>query len=169
VETPLTIAAVNQLDQPGFVATFGHVVEDAPSLAEAAWRARPFADVAALSSAFGRAIESLGPDAALALVRAHPELGFRGPMAPASVAEQRSAGLDHAGSDVLARLRRDNDEYRERFGFPFVLAVRGRSVEEIAANLEARLSHAPEAELDEALRQVGQIAAGRVEQIVAPS
>ncbi|HEY3672148.1 MAG TPA: 2-oxo-4-hydroxy-4-carboxy-5-ureidoimidazoline decarboxylase [Acidimicrobiia bacterium] len=173
---PATIAAVNALDRAQFRATFGHVLEDSPALADAAWSQRPFADRAALADAFARAVESLDDDDALELLRAHPELGSRGPMAAASVSEQASAGLDRAtdnghgdedGDDVMERLRRDNVAYRERFGFPFILAVRGRTADEIAANLEQRLGHEPATERSEALRQVCQIAVLRVEQMVA--
>jgi 2-oxo-4-hydroxy-4-carboxy-5-ureidoimidazoline decarboxylase len=170
-----TIADVNALDRAQFRATFGHVLEDSPALADVAWSQRPFADRAALADAFTLAVVSLGEDEALELLRAHPELGARGPMAAASVSEQASAGLDRAGDDehadnegdVLARIRRDNVTYRERFGFPFILAVRGRTANEIAANLEARLGHDAATERAEALRQVCQIAALRVEQVVA--
>jgi OHCU decarboxylase len=163
-----TIAAVNALDRAQFRATFGHVLEDSPALADVAWAQRPFADRAALTDAFTRAVESLSEDEALELLRAHPELGTRGPMAAASVSEQASAGLQRAdGDEVTARLRRDNVRYRERFGFPFILAVRGRTTDEIAANLEERLGHEPAAERSEALRQVCQIAALRVGQMVA--
>jgi OHCU decarboxylase len=167
-----TIAAVNALDRAQFRATFGHVLEDSPALADVAWAQRPFADRAALTDAFTRAVESLSEDEALELLRAHPELGTRGPMAAASVSEQASAGLQRAthdedGDEVIARLRRDNVTYRERFGFPFILAVRGRTTDEITANLEERLGHEPAAERSEALRQVCQIAALRVGQMVA--
>lgn len=165
-DSRLTIDAVNELGRAEFVATFGHVLEDSPVLAEIAWSRRPFADRAALTGAFAHAVDALDDGAALALLRAHPELGTRGPMAAASVFEQSAAGLDRATDDVLTRLRHDNVTYRERFGFPFILAVRGRTTAEIAANLEVRLGHDVDTERAEALRQVCQIAAGRVEQVV---
>jgi 2-oxo-4-hydroxy-4-carboxy-5-ureidoimidazoline decarboxylase len=164
----MTIADVNALDRAQFQVAFGHVLEESPALADGAWSRRPFADRAALADAFTRAVEALGDDAALALLRAHPELGARGAMAPASVSEQASAGLDRAADDVMTRLRRDNAAYRERFGFPFILAVRGRTAEEIAANLDERLAHDTDTERAEALRQVCLIASLRVEQVVAP-
>jgi 2-oxo-4-hydroxy-4-carboxy-5-ureidoimidazoline decarboxylase len=173
MEASTTIADVNALDRAQFRATFGHVLEDSPALADRAWSQRPFADRAALADAFARAVESLDDADALALLRAHPELGARGPMAAASVSEQASAGLDRTRpgndneDDVMARLRRDNVTYRERFGFPFILAVRGRTPHEIAADLEARLGHDAATERAEALRQVCQIAALRVDQAVA--
>lgn len=157
---------MNQLDRAEFVAVFGHVVEDSPELAALVWTERPFADATAIADAFTRAIDGLDDDAALALLRAHPELGARGPMAAASVSEQSSAGLHRAGTDVLTRLEHDNVAYRERFGFPFIVAVRGRGVDEIASTLEARLTNPPAVERAEALRQVCRIAALRVDQVV---
>ena len=87
-------------------------------------------------------------------------------MAAASVSEQSSAGLDRAATNVLTQLEHDNVAYRERFGFPFIFAVRGRTVDEIGAVLATRLTNPPEVERDEALRQVCRIAALRVDQVV---
>jgi 2-oxo-4-hydroxy-4-carboxy-5-ureidoimidazoline decarboxylase len=162
----MDVDAVNRLGRAEFAAAFGHVLEDSPELAARVWEERPFADATAIAAAFVRAVEALDDDAALTLLCAHPELGARGPMAAASVSEQSSAGIDRAGVDVLTRLEVDNGTYRERFGFPFILAVRGRTVEEIASNLEARLTHPVAVERAEALRQVGQIAALRIDQLV---
>ena len=162
----LTIDAVNAMDRDTFVAAFGHVLEHSPALAVAAWGRAPFADCDALVEAFRAVLADL-PDAdALELLRAHPELGARRPMAAASVAEQASAGLDRAAVELQARLDDGNARYRERFGFPFIVAVRGMTGDEVAAELDRRLGHDADTERAEAVRQVGRIAELRIDAVV---
>ena len=163
------IATVNAMADDEFTGCFGGVLEDSPHLAAAVASHRPFADAAALADAFGDAVHALGPDAAVALLGAHPELGARRPMAAASVEEQASAGLPDAPGALRDRLAGDNAAYRDRFGFPFILAVRGRTPEEIVAVLEGRLGNDREAELATALDEVCAIARLRVDQLVAGS
>jgi 2-oxo-4-hydroxy-4-carboxy-5-ureidoimidazoline decarboxylase len=165
---PLTIAAVDALERDAFVATFGAVYEDSPALAARAWDAHPFGTRAGLVDAFVGVVEELDDAATLTLLRAHPELGNRGPMAAASTSEQAGAGLDRMDDELRAQIAADNLRYRERFGFPFIIAVRGLDTADIATALAQRLEHAPDVELDEARVQVEKIARLRIEQLVVP-
>ena len=164
----LTVAEVNDLDVAAFVAAFGAVFEGSPELAAAAASARPFADRAALVAAFDAVAARLDADAALALLRAHPVLGARHAMAPASQHEQAAAGLVDLAEARRERLADGNERYLQRFGFPFILAVAGRSPDEVEAALAARLDHSPEVEWATALAEVRRIAALRIERLVAP-
>jgi 2-oxo-4-hydroxy-4-carboxy-5-ureidoimidazoline decarboxylase len=105
-------------------------------------------------------------DERLALLRAHPDLGTRARMSDASVGEQKGAGLDRLTREEFDRLQRLNRAYREKFGFPFLFAVKGSTKHDILAALERRLAAAPEEELDEALRQVGRIALFRLRDLL---
>ncbi len=163
----VTIDAVNAMTVDEFTASFGAVLEDSPHLAEAAAARRPFADTGAMAAAFADVVLSLREDEAVVLLGAHPELGAKRPMAAASVAEQASAGLPGAEADLQARLAAGNAAYRERFGFPFILAVRGRTPAEIVAVLEQRVGNDRTTELDTALVQVCAIARLRIDQLVA--
>lgn len=160
------IAAVNGLTDDEFVASFGDVLEDSPHLAAAVATRRPFADAAALATAFATVVDGLDEDDAVALLRAHPELGAKRPMAAASVEEQASAGLPDADAEIQARLAAGNTAYRERFGFPFIIAVRGRTPAEIVDVLDARLGNERDVELVTARGQVIAIAGLRVTQLV---
>src|SRR5262249_49806410 len=117
---------LNGLDRAGFAARLGSVAEGSPWVAEAAWTERPFADRAALAAAFGRAIEEAPCERQLALLRAHPELADRAAIAGRrgadSAREQASAGLGALSPEEHARLTGLAAAYRERFGFPFVMA-----------------------------------------------
>lgn len=168
-EATLDIAAVNALDEAAFVSTFGATFEDTPDLAAAAYAGHPFADRDALVAAFVAAADALHEDEALELLRAHPQLASAAPMGATSAAEQRAAGLagDGADRDVLDRIRSGNARYVERFGFPFIIAVRGLGPADIAEAIEARLANTDDEEIATALAQVKRIAALRIEAMVA--
>ena len=100
------------------------------------------------------------------MVRAHPDLAGRlalaGEVTAASAAEQASAGLDRLTAHELAALTRMNEAYRARFGFPFILAVKGRTKDEVIDVMRARLGADAEAEFETALREIERIAALRI-------
>ena len=102
----------------------------------------------------------------LALLRAHPDLAGKaaraGAMSAASVSEQATAGLDRLTDDEFARFERLNAAYRERFGFPFIIAVRRHDKLAILAAYERRLQNTREAEIDAALEQVFEITGMRL-------
>lgn len=167
----LSLDAVNGLSRDAFVAAFGAVFERAPWVAEAAWDARPFASLDDLHAAMVEAVEKAGRDRQLALIRAHPELGLAAAgeegLSAFSRAEQAAAGLAAAPDGARVRLQALNARYRERFGFAFVMAVRGQSPERILAAAEARLENAPEDEIARALAEIAKIAAFRLADLVA--
>ena len=168
----MTIDQVNRLDRAGFVAALGWVFEDAPWVAERAWAQRPFASIDELHRAMVMQVEKAGADEQLALLRAHPDLGVRSDTSPADLSdasnrEQASAGLDSLTPSELERLRALNAGYYEKFGFPFVVAVKGRTMPEILAALERRLTSPRDQEQREALKQVFQIARFRLEDAVS--
>ena len=93
-------------------------------------------------------VTNSGTERQLALLRAHPELAHPGPLTAASSAEQGGMGLDRLAADEAAAFDKLNVAYRTRFGFPFIIAVRGqRDRAAILAALSARLQHSPEQEL----------------------
>lgn len=158
----MTMAETNAMDQATFVERLGWVFEHSPWVAERAWRSRPFADVHALHAAMTREVASGTAEERLHLLRAHPDLGTRARISEASASEQAGAGLDRLTSDEFARLQRQNSAYREKFGFPFLFAVKGSTKHDILAALERRLEASLEDELDEALHQVFRIAEFRL-------
>ncbi len=164
--TTLTIDDVNRMDRDGFVATFADVYESTPALATVAWRDHPFADRAALVTAFRTAADELDEPGVLALLRAHPQLAAAEPMTTDSRAEQRAAGLTDLDDETRARIVSANARYVAQYGFPFILAVRGLGPADIAAALDARIGRDAVAERATALAQVQRIAALRIDQLV---
>jgi 2-oxo-4-hydroxy-4-carboxy-5-ureidoimidazoline decarboxylase len=155
---------VNRMDRETFVATLGWVFEHSPWVAERAWPRRPFAGVEALHQAMAREVASALAAEQLALIRAHPDLGTRARLSSASSGEQAGAGLDHLTCEEYEQLHRLNSAYHEKFGFPFIYAVKGSTRQEILSVLERRLSNDPAAEHAMALTQIYRIAQIRLEE-----
>jgi len=169
----LSAADLAALERERFVRLFGGVWEHAPPwVADQAFDAGPFRDLQALHEAMVEAMRRAPRARQLALIRAHPDLAgraaIRGELTAASSAEQASAGLDQCTPAEFARFRELNDAYKEKFGFPFILAVKGRSREEILAAFERRLNNSAEAEFEEALGQIAQIARLRLADLIQP-
>lgn len=162
----MTLSHLNSLDRAAFIAAIGWVFEHSSWVAERAWSRRPFATVALLHEAMVEEVQAAAPEDRLALLRAHPDLGTRARMSQASSGEQSGAGLDRLTADEFARLQTANAAYRERFGFPFLYAVKGASKYDILKALESRLENTPEVEYEEALRQACRIAQFRLAETV---
>ena len=158
----MTVAELNALDRAHFVAAIGWVFEHSPWVAERAWAARPFATLEALHRAMIAQVEAASPEEQLALLRAHPDLGARARISAASTEEQAGAGLDRLTPEEFERLHRLNAAYRDKFGFPFLFAVKGSTKHDILSAQEGRLEAAPEEEFREALHQVHRIAGFRL-------
>ncbi len=167
----IALAAVNALPPDAFVSMLAGTYEHSPWVAEAVAGGRPFASREALHAAMEAAVAGADADRQLTLLRAHPELAgraaLRGELTAHSAREQGGSGLLEAPAPAVARMQALNRAYAERFGFPFIIAVKGLDRATILARLEARLGHAPDVERAEALRQVGRIAALRLDALIA--
>jgi len=163
----MTLADVNTIARDRFVSSLGWVFEHSPWVAERAWNRRPFASIEQLHDAMMAEVRGAPAEEQLALLRAHPDLGARARMSDASKGEQAGAGLDSLSRADFERLQALNASYRERFGFPFLFAVKGSSTRDILGALEARLPAPAEDELSEALRQVSRIAWFRLQDAVS--
>ena len=151
------------LSREAFVARFGGVYEHSPWVAEQVWDSgRVTDDSAALAEAMAEVVEAAGTKAQLALLRAHPDLAGKlavgGALTAESTAEQASAGLDRCKPGEFAEFQRLNEAYTARFGFPFIIAVRGLDRAAILEAFRHRLGNDRGAEFREALEQVHRIA-----------
>jgi 2-oxo-4-hydroxy-4-carboxy-5-ureidoimidazoline decarboxylase len=159
----MTLADLNAATRAQFVETLGWIFEHSPWVAERAYDMRPFASIDDLHRAMTTVVTSANREEQLALLRAHPDLGTRARVSDASRGEQEGAGLDRLTPDEFERMSRWNAEYRDRFGFPFLFAVKGSTKDDILRALEQRRHAAMEAEFAEALRQVYRIARFRLD------
>lgn len=162
----MTIREINAMDQTAFVQALGFIFEHSPWVAERAWTLRPFADLEALHAAMTEQVERASVREKLELLNAHPDLGTRARLSQASSAEQSGAGLDSLTPAELEQLHRLNNAYRKRFGFPFLLAVKGSTKSDILQALQNRIDASSEDEFREALRQVYRIAGFRLEELI---
>jgi 2-oxo-4-hydroxy-4-carboxy-5-ureidoimidazoline decarboxylase len=163
-----TLGEVNAMPNADFVAAFGDVAEHSSWVAERAAQRRPFASRAAMIEAFAAAVRSASREEALALIRAHPDLATRARLTTDSSREQKGAGLDTLNQAEFDHFIALNAGYRERFGFPFILAVKGATKHQILASFEKRIHHSPEVELESAIANVCRIIRFRIEEKVAP-
>jgi len=166
----MTLSDLNARDHKGFVLALEGIFEHSPWIAEGAWSKRPFVSFDALYRALTDTMRGAGEAAKLALIQAHPQLAgkaaLRGDLTRDSRAEQSGAGLDRCSQDDLARLKQLNSAYEAKFGFPFVLAVKGLDRAAILARFAARLKRDRATELEEALQQIERIAWFRLQAVI---
>ncbi|MDH5340087.1 MAG: 2-oxo-4-hydroxy-4-carboxy-5-ureidoimidazoline decarboxylase, partial [Rubrivivax sp.] len=162
-----TMEQLNAADRAGFVRLLDGTYEHSPWIAEAAWARRPFGSLAQLKLALVEVVRAAGVEAQLGLIRAHPELAGKAmasqTLTAESTHEQGKAGLTACAPGELAKIRQLNASYQAKFGFPFILAVRGPrglglGKAEIIATFERRLESHPDFERAECLRQIHRIA-----------
>lgn len=166
-----TVASLSRLDRAAFVAVVGAVFEHSPWVMERAWEKRPFAGRAALRTALAEVLREAGRPELLALINAHPELAgkaaVRGDLTADSAREQAGAGLNACSPEEFASLQRLNGAYREKFGWPFTIAVKGLSRQDIIAAMALRLERSADEEFAEALTQILRIADFRLDGVIA--
>lgn len=164
---PLSLAQLNDASQAEFTAALDGVYEHSPWIAEKAWARRPFKTLAALKLALVETLREAGREPQLALVRAHPELAGKAmvsrTLTAESTHEQSKAGLTDCSPQEFARIQQLNADYNAKFGWPFILAVRGpRGLglprHEIIDTFARRLHNPPDFELAECVRNIHRIA-----------
>lgn len=170
---PLAWTALASLDEVAFCARLGPVVEHSPWVARQAWEARPFVHWQALYEAMARVIHTAEEARQLALLRSHPELAGQearaGTMTIDSQSEQGRLGLLALDATTVQHIETLNRRYRERFGFPFIVALRLHdSLASVLQAGEARLTNEDRTERHHALQQVCEVMRGRLSQAVAP-
>lgn len=164
---PITIEQLNAASAPEAVALLDGIYEHSPWVAEKAIAAHPFRSLQHLKHAMAQAVSSAPAEQQLTLIRMHPELAGKqmeaNTLTAESTNEQGKAGLTNCTAEELAHIRALNQAYGEKFGFPFILAVRGPRgtglmKKEIIATFERRLHHHPDFERAESLRNIHRIA-----------
>ena len=168
----LTLDLLNSLPAEDAAARLDGLYEHSPWIAEAALRERPFRGLAQFQHALARAVTQAPREAQLALIRAHPELAGKAMVARTLTAEstneQGKAGLTACTPEEFDRIQQLNADYNSRFGFPFILAVRGPrgnglGKQAIIETFARRLRNLPDFEFDEALRNIHRIAEIRLQ------
>lgn len=166
----ISLPELNAATREFFVGHLGGVFEHSPWVAERVYDHRPFVTCDALHAAMVAAVEAAGAEQQVALLRAHPELAGRaavqGEMTEHSTQEQGGSGLLNCSPEEFARLQELNRAYGKRFGFPFIIAVRGLDRAAVIEAFGRRLENSREAEMAEALRQIARITGLRIAGLV---
>ena len=160
-----------QTSAAALVDAVGSIYEKSPWIVERAFAAAPFASLTALAAAMVAVVDAATEEEQLALLRAHPDLAGKaalaGELTDESTEEQAQAGLGSLTPAEMERFTALNGAYRDKFGFPFILAVRGATKHVILGAFDARLANARGAELAACIAQVHKIAWMRLRLLVA--
>jgi 2-oxo-4-hydroxy-4-carboxy-5-ureidoimidazoline decarboxylase len=160
------LAELNALERAEFTRIVGPVFEHSPWVAARTESQRPFASRETLHAALIDTVSKASDDEKLALIRAHPDLIGDAHLTAASQAEQTSAGLQDATAGEAEQFREFNRQYRERFGFPFVICARLNKQEAIARAFPVRLRNSREQEMETALQEISKIAELRLRDLI---
>ncbi|MBY0095761.1 2-oxo-4-hydroxy-4-carboxy-5-ureidoimidazoline decarboxylase [Mesobacillus maritimus] len=159
-----TIDELNALDRVSFIERLGGIFEHSPWVAEKAWDSKPFTSVMHLHKEMVQVVETSSTTQKLALIQSHPNLGDTVQMSEDSVNEQKGAGLTDLTPEEYAKFINMNQQYLDTFGFPFILAVRGKNKHDIYKAMEERVHIDKESEFETALHEIYKIALLRLEE-----
>ncbi|TNE37596.1 MAG: 2-oxo-4-hydroxy-4-carboxy-5-ureidoimidazoline decarboxylase [Alphaproteobacteria bacterium] len=164
-------AGESHMNQTDFVANFGGIYEHSPWVAERAFDKEPTLTLEAVTMALAREVDNASHNEQLALLRAHPDLagrlGIDESLTDSSKSEQQGAGLDKCTREEFEAFQVLNTAYKEKFGFPFILAVKGWQRQGILKEFQRRVDNDRDTEFNEALAQVHRIARFRLEDFFA--
>jgi len=161
------INKINKLPQSEFVKVFANIFENARWIADELYNQKPFNDFEELASKILGIYDNATKEKKLKIIKAHPNLADKTKISlltPDSLKEQTNAGLDQCSEEEFNEFNKLNENYK-KFGFPFILSVKGKNKNEILNNFRKRISSDPETELNEAIKQVRQIASLRLKEL----
>ena len=162
------INKINKLPESEFIKVFANIFENARWIAEELYKQKPFGDFNELSSKMMNIFEISSKEKKLKILNDHPDLADKtkiGLLTVDSNKEQNTAGLDKCSEEEFNEFKKLNIKYKEKFGFPFIYAVKGKSKNEILNNFKERVACDIDVEFEEAKKQVKKIASLRLNEI----
>ena len=160
-----TIDNINDLNKSDFLSIFGNVFEKTESVAQEAFETKPFKDFEDIINKMLTIYENYKKDKILEILNANPELAVAKKMTLESISEQACAKLNECSNDEYQEFKKLNIEYKRKFNFPFIIAVKGKDKYEILKNFRQRILNDVESEFLEAKKQVKKIATFRLNEI----
>ena len=161
-----TVDKVNNLRKSDFISIFGNVFEKTQWIAEKAYDSKPYKNFEELFSKMMEIFENSKKERHLEILNAHPDLAVEKKLTEDSKNEQKNASLNQCTDGEFIEFRKLNNEYKKKFGFPFIIAVKGKNKEEILNNFRQRLINNINLEFKEAKKQVKKIASFRLSEII---
>ena len=166
MKTINSIKKVNQLSENEFIGTFGNIFEKTKWIANRAFNSKPYKDFNEFISTIIKIYENSSKEDCIKIFNSHPELAVEKKLTEDSHKEQNGANLNRCNNEEFNEFKNLNIEYRSKFGFPFIIAVKGKNKNEILNNFRRRIKNEISLEFNEAKEQVKKIATFRINEII---
>ena len=163
----IDIKKINNLDKSEFLSIFGNVFEKSKWISEKVFDQKPFKNLESFISKIIRIYENSDNKTILEILNLHPELAVEKKLTANSEAEQSKANLKECTLQEFDEFKKLNIEYKKKFGFPFIIAVKGKNKNEILNNFKKRIQNDLNSEFIEAKNQVKKIASFRLKDILS--
>ena len=160
-----SIDKFNKLNKTEFLSIFGNVFEKTEWIAEKCYNSKPYDDLDELFAKMMEIFENSKQREHLKILNAHPYLAIEKKLTKDSANEQNNANLDQCSDKEFEEFQKLNKEYKKKFGFPFIVAVKGKNKYEILENFKKRIKNEKNIEFEEAKNQVKKIASFRLGEI----
>ena len=166
MKTINSIEEVNQLSKNDFIGTFGNIFEKTNWIANRAFNSKPYRNFNEFISTIIKIYENSSKEDCIKIFNAHPELAVEKKLTEDSHKEQKGANLNRCNNEEFNEFKNLNYEYKKKFGFPFIIAVKGKNKSEILINFRNRIKNEMDLEFEEAKNQVKKIATFRLKEII---
>ena len=161
-----SIDKVNKLNKSDFISIFGNVFEKTEWIAQKSYDSKPYKNFEELFSKMMEVFENTNKESHIKILNAHPDLAIGKRLTEDSKNEQQNASLNQCTNEEFLEFKKLNEEYKKKFGFPFITAVKGKNKEEILNSFRQRITNNINLEFEEAKKQVKKIANFRLSEII---
>ena len=161
-----SIDKVNKLNKSDFISIFGNVFEKTEWIAQKSYDSKPYKNFEELFSKMVEIFENSNKESHIKILNAHPDLAIEKRLTEDSKNEQQNASLNQCTNEEFLEFKKLNEEYKKKFGFPFITAVKGKNKEEILNSFRQRITNNINLEFEEAKKQVKKIASFRLGEII---
>jgi len=161
-----SIDKFNKLSKAEFISIFGNIFEKTEWVAERCYESKPYNNLDELVSKMMKIFEKIEKERHLEILNSHPDLAVEKKLTEDSKNEQKNASLNQCTDEEFVEFKKLNEEYKKKFGFPFIVAVKGKNKEEILNSFRQRITNNINLEFEEAKKQVKKIASFRLDEII---
>ena len=161
-----SIDKFNKLSKAEFISIFGNIFEKTEWIAERCYESKPYNNLDELVSKMMKIFENIEKERHLEILNSHPDLAVEKKLTEDSKNEQKNSSLNQCTDEEFVEFKKLNEEYKKKFGFPFIIAVKGKNKEEILNSFRQRITNNINLEFEEAKKQVKKIASFRLGEII---
>ena len=161
-----SIDKINKLSKPDFISIFGNIFEKTEWIAQKSYDSKPYKNYDELFLKMMEIFENTNKENHLTILNAHPDLAVEKKLTKDSKNEQKNANLNQCTDEEFVEFKKLNEEYKKKFGFPFIIAVKGKNKQEILNSFRQRITNNINSEFEEAKKQVKKIASFRLNEII---